>query len=140
MHWLFLLLALAAMAFAFLTTSSTMLGICLLAALVFFVLWVLGLYSARVAGQGRDTAMMIDPAELRRLRELAELVIHVDAQRLEHPRCRMDLVLGLARIDALDEVREVASRLERLVDAALFNGARDPPRMLFLTEKAEDAN
>ena len=72
MHWLFLLLALAAMAFAFLTTSSTMLGICLLAALVFFVLWVLGLYSARVAGQGRDTAMMIDPAELRRLRALAE--------------------------------------------------------------------
>ena len=72
MHWLFLLLALAAMAFAFLTTSSTMLGICLLAALVFFVLWVLGLYSARVAGQGRDTAMMIDPAELRRLREIAE--------------------------------------------------------------------
>ena len=72
MHWLFLLLAIAAMAFAFLTTSSTMLGICLLAALVFFVLWVLGLYSARVAGQGRDTAMMIDPAELRRLREIAE--------------------------------------------------------------------
>lgn len=69
MHWLFLLLALAAMALGFLTTSMPLLLGCLLAALVLFVLWILGLYQARVAGSGRDTSMMIDPAELRRLRD-----------------------------------------------------------------------
>jgi hypothetical protein len=31
-----------------------------------------GLYSARMAGGSRDVSMMIDPAELRRLREQAE--------------------------------------------------------------------
>lgn len=72
MHWLFLLLAVAAMALAFLTHSMSLLAGCLLAALVLVVLWVLGLYQARVAGRGRDAAAMIDPAELRRLRELAQ--------------------------------------------------------------------
>lgn len=69
MHWLFLLLALAAMAFGFLTTSMTMLVGCLLAALVLFVLWILGMYQARVAGSGRDVSQMIDPIEMRRLRD-----------------------------------------------------------------------
>ncbi|WP_028840457.1 hypothetical protein [Thermomonas fusca] len=72
MHWLFLLLAVAAMALAFLTTSMAALAGCLLAALVLFVAWVLGLYQARVAGSDRDATMMVDPAELRRLRELAQ--------------------------------------------------------------------
>ena len=72
MHWLFLLLAIAAMAFAFLTTSMGVLLGCLLAALVLFVLWVLGLYQSRVAGSGRDDILMIDPTELRRLREQAQ--------------------------------------------------------------------
>ncbi|WP_240125629.1 hypothetical protein [Thermomonas alba] len=72
MHWLFLLLAFAAMAFAFLTTSMAVLFGCLLIALVLFVLWVLGLYQARVAGSERDLSAMIDPAELRRLREQAQ--------------------------------------------------------------------
>lgn len=72
MPWLFLLLAFAAMALAFLTTSTTVMALCLLAALVLFVFWVVGLYSTRIAGQGRDVSMMVDPAELRRLREMAE--------------------------------------------------------------------
>lgn len=72
MHWLFLLLAIAAMALAFLTTSLGVLAGCLLAALVFFVLWVLALYQARVAGSSRDATAMLDPAELRRLREQAQ--------------------------------------------------------------------
>ena len=72
MHWLFLLLAVAAMALAFLTTSMAVLAGCLIAALVLFVAWVFGLYQARVAGSDRDATQMIDPAELRRLRELAE--------------------------------------------------------------------
>lgn len=72
MHWLFLLLAFAAMALAFLTTSMMVLAGCLLAALVLFVAWVLGLYQARVAGTGRDATAMLDPVELRRLREQAQ--------------------------------------------------------------------
>ncbi|MDI1252256.1 hypothetical protein [Thermomonas sp.] len=72
MHWLFLLLGFAAMAVAFKTTSSGLLAVCLLAALVLFVLWLAGLYSVRMAGRSRDASMIIDPAELRRLREQAE--------------------------------------------------------------------
>lgn len=72
MHWLFLFLAVAAMALAFLTTSMAVLAGCLLAALVLFIVWVLGLYQARVAGSDRDASLMLDPAELRRLREQAE--------------------------------------------------------------------
>ncbi len=72
MHWLFLLLAFAAFVFAFTTTSMAVLGGCLFAALAFFILWVLGMYQAHVAGVGRDTALMVDPTELRRLREQAQ--------------------------------------------------------------------
>ena len=72
MHWLFLFLAVAAMALAFLTTSMAVLAGCLLAALVLFIVWVLGLNQARVAGSDRDASLMLDPAELRRLREQAE--------------------------------------------------------------------
>ncbi|QIL19455.1 hypothetical protein [Thermomonas sp. HDW16] len=72
MHWLYLLLALAAMAVAIKTTSSGLMLLCMLASLVLLVLWLAGLYSARMAGRSRDPSAMIDPAELRRLREQAE--------------------------------------------------------------------
>jgi hypothetical protein len=72
MHWLFLLLGFAAMVVAFKTTSSGLMALCLLAALVLFILWLAGLYSSRMAGRSRDASMIIDPAELRRLREQAE--------------------------------------------------------------------
>ena len=47
MHWLFLLLGFAAMVVAFKTTSSGLMAICLIAALVLFMLWLAGLYSLR---------------------------------------------------------------------------------------------
>ena len=72
MHWLLLLLAIGALAVAIKTTSMGLMVVCLLAALVLIVLWVLGLYSARVGARSRDETAMIDPAELRRLREQAE--------------------------------------------------------------------
>lgn len=72
MHWLFLLLGLAAMVAAFKTTSMGVMAVCLILALLLFVLWVAGLYSARMAGTSRDASMIIDPVELRRLREQAE--------------------------------------------------------------------
>ena len=72
MHWLMLALAIAALAVAMKTTSVLLMSLCLLAALVLIVLWVLGLYSARAGARSRDESTMIDPVELRRLREQAE--------------------------------------------------------------------
>ena len=72
MHWLMLALAIAALAVAMKTTSMLLMGLCLLAALVLILLWVLGLYSARAGARSRDESTMIDPVELRRLREQAE--------------------------------------------------------------------
>jgi len=54
-----------------LRSRATLLAGCLLAALVLFLLWVLGLYQALVAGTGRDATALPAPAELRRLRDQA---------------------------------------------------------------------
>ena len=72
MHWLYLLFALVAMVFAMKTTSSGLMVLGMLASLVLLVLWLAGLYATRMAGRSRDVSAMIDPAELRRLREQAE--------------------------------------------------------------------
>jgi hypothetical protein len=58
MSWVFLLLALAAL--------------CLLAALGLLLAWVLGLMAQRVGSRSRDDSALLDPAELRRLREQAQ--------------------------------------------------------------------
>ena len=72
MHWLLLLLAIGALAVALMTSSVGLAAACVLAALVLLVAWVLGWYSARVGSRSRDEISMIDPAELRRLRDQAE--------------------------------------------------------------------
>jgi hypothetical protein len=72
MPWLFLLLALAAFAVAFNTSSMPLAILCLLAALGLLVAWVMGLLAQRVGSQTRDDSLMLDPQELRRLREQAE--------------------------------------------------------------------
>jgi len=72
MPWLFLLLALGAVVIAFTTTSVPLAAIALLLSLVFVVIGVLGLLAQRVGNQSRSEAMMVDPAELRRLREQAD--------------------------------------------------------------------
>lgn len=72
MHWLFLLLALVAMVVALKTASLALMVLCLLLSLGLFVAWVMGWYAARIGSSSRDESQMIDPAELRRLRELAE--------------------------------------------------------------------
>jgi len=72
MSWLFLLLALAAFAVAFKTSSVALAAICLLVALGLLVAWVMGLLAQRVGNSTRDDALMLDPQELRRLREQAE--------------------------------------------------------------------
>ncbi len=72
MAWLFLILALAALAVAFKTTSMALLIVCLLVAFALILAWVLALLAQRVESRSRNEAMMLDPEELRRLREQAD--------------------------------------------------------------------
>jgi len=72
MPWLLLFLAFGAFAVAFKTTSMLLMALCLLVALVLSLIGVMQLLAARVDGSTRSEAMMLDPLELRRLREEAE--------------------------------------------------------------------
>lgn len=72
MHWLYLLLAIGALLLALTTRHGWLLGLSLLASVGFLLAWAGGWYRERVGGSRRDEMAMIDPAELRRLRELAE--------------------------------------------------------------------
>jgi len=86
MHWLFLILAVAALAVAFKTTSVALLVTCLLLAFGLILVWVLTLLGQRVDSRSRNEAMMLDPDELRRLREQADArklaaATHNDPQR-----------------------------------------------------------
>ena len=72
MPWVFLLLALAAFAIAFKTSSLALAAACLLIALGLLVAWAMGLLAQRVGSRSRDESMLIDPQELRRLREQAQ--------------------------------------------------------------------
>lgn len=72
MPWLFLLLAVAALAVAFKTTSMVVLVICLVVALALTLAWLMGALARRIEDSSGSTALMIDPAELQRLREQAE--------------------------------------------------------------------
>ncbi len=72
MPWLFLLLALASLAAAFKTSSHALLAVWLLLSLVLFVAWIMGLLSQRVSSRSRDISHVLDPEELRRMREQAE--------------------------------------------------------------------
>ncbi|HEV8694471.1 MAG TPA: hypothetical protein VGQ93_09875 [Lysobacter sp.] len=72
MHWLFLLLALAALAVAVKTTSVGVLVLSLLAGLGLILAFVLKLAADRVSSRSRDEQLLLDPEELRRLREQAE--------------------------------------------------------------------
>lgn len=67
MYWLFLMLALGAFLLAFSTTHSWLLVLALLAALVFLLLWVKGLYVARFGGV-TSVPRPLHAAELQALR------------------------------------------------------------------------
>ncbi|MEJ7747352.1 MAG: hypothetical protein WKF61_11550 [Luteimonas sp.] len=72
MPWLFLLVALAAFAVAFKTSSVAVVVICLLVALGAVIMWVMGLLASRVGSRSRDESLMLNPDELRRMREQVE--------------------------------------------------------------------
>jgi len=72
MVWLYLLLAIVAFAIALKSASIALSILCLLAALGFVIAAVMGLLAQRIGSQSRDESMILDPQELRRLREQAE--------------------------------------------------------------------
>ena len=72
MHWLFLLMAIGCTFMAVRTTSMPLMVALMLASLGLFVAWIMGRHARRLGETSRDPSMMIDPVELRRLRELAE--------------------------------------------------------------------
>jgi hypothetical protein len=72
MAWLFLLLAFGALWLAFTTSSPGVLALALLGALVLIIAFILKLASDRIGNRARDEHLMLDPDELRRLREQAE--------------------------------------------------------------------
>jgi membrane glycosyltransferase len=72
MAWLFLLLGFGALWVAFTASSPGLLALALIAALVLFVAFVLKMASDRIGSRSRDEHLMLDPEELRRLREQAE--------------------------------------------------------------------
>ena len=73
MHWLFLLFALLFLVMAMKASLPGWLVVLLvLASLGFLVAWMLGWLAARISHGARDDTSMINPEELRRLREQAE--------------------------------------------------------------------
>ncbi len=69
MYWLFLLLALGAFILAITTTHPWLLFLSLLAALLFFLVWIKGLYAARFSGTASQAPRALHPDELQALRE-----------------------------------------------------------------------
>lgn len=72
MRWLWFLFSLACLAVAFRTHSMGLAALCLLGALGFLLVGTLALASSRIESRGRDESKMLDPAEMRRLREQIE--------------------------------------------------------------------
>lgn len=72
MAWLLFALALMALAVAFKTTSVALLVTCLILGLGSMLAGIMQLLARRVESRGRDEGLMLDPDELRRLREQAE--------------------------------------------------------------------
>ncbi|MCL7714861.1 hypothetical protein [Stenotrophomonas mori] len=68
MHWLFLALALGALVLAVTTTQAWLLLCSLLAAVALLLLWLKGLYAARVGGRLQAPPPALHPAEQDALR------------------------------------------------------------------------
>ncbi len=79
MPWILILVAAALFAVPFLTTSVGLGTLCLLSSLLLFVIGVMWLIASRVEGQGRNTAQILSPDELRAMR------MQADAQRAGQP-------------------------------------------------------
>jgi hypothetical protein len=72
MPWIYLLLSAGAMVLAFRTSSFGLMAAALLAALGLLVAFALSFLAQRIGSRSRDESVMLDPVELRRLREQAD--------------------------------------------------------------------
>lgn len=72
MPWLLLLIAVGLFLVALSATSMAMVIVCVLVSLGLSVFAIMGLLAQRVGNSARSETMLIDPQELRRLREQAE--------------------------------------------------------------------
>lgn len=72
MPWIYLLLALGALLVAFKTASMALMAFALVAGLGLMLAWMMSLLAQRVDSRTGNVAMIVDPVELRRLREQAE--------------------------------------------------------------------
>ena len=72
MPWILLLIAVALFMVALSTPSMALLVICALVSLGLTVVAIMGLLAQRVGNSTRSETMLIDPQELRHLREIAE--------------------------------------------------------------------
>lgn len=72
MPWILLLIAIALFMVALSASSMVMVIICVLASLGLSIFAIMALLAQRVGNSTRSETMLIDPQELRRLRELAE--------------------------------------------------------------------
>jgi len=72
MPWLLLLIAVGLFLVALSTTSMAVVILCVLASLGLSVVAIMSLLAQRVDNSARSETMLIDPMELRRLREQAE--------------------------------------------------------------------
>lgn len=70
--WVYLLLAIGAFAVAFKTASVGLMAVCLLVGLGLLLAWIMALLARRIDSRSRSEHAMIDPDELRRMREQAE--------------------------------------------------------------------
>lgn len=86
MPWFLFLLALATLAVAIKTTSMALLMLCLVVGFVLTLAGVLKLFARRVDSRSRDEALMLDPEELRRLREQVEARKLAAAAEAEPPQ------------------------------------------------------
>ena len=72
MPWIFFVVAAGLLAIALTSTSMAIMVVCMLASLGLTVAAVMLLMADRVGSAARNEALLIDPQELRRMRELAE--------------------------------------------------------------------
>jgi membrane glycosyltransferase len=72
MPWLLLLIAVGLFLVALSATSMAMVILCVLVSLGLSIFAIMGLLAQRVGNSARSETMLIDPQELRRMREQAE--------------------------------------------------------------------
>lgn len=72
MYWLFLLFALVAFATGLVLTHAGAMALAMLGALVLALCWARGLYLARFGTLQHDVSQLMDPEQLRQLRQRAQ--------------------------------------------------------------------